>query len=42
MTPIIDIYAVTVADFIGIAILLVILVTRGWNLPVRRRIGVLP
>ena len=36
MTPIIDIYAVTVADFIGIAILLVILVTRGWNLPGRK------
>lgn len=36
MTPIIDIYAVTVADFIGIAILLVILVSRGWNLPGRK------
>ena len=36
MTPIIDIYAVTVADFIGIAILLVILVSRGWSLPGRK------
>lgn len=36
MTPAIDIYAVTVADFIGIAILLVILVSRGWNLPGRK------
>ena len=36
MTPIINIYAVTVADFIGIAILLVILVSRGWNLPGRK------
>ena len=36
MTPIIDIYAVTVADFIGVAILLVILVSRGWNLPGRK------
>ncbi len=36
MTPIIDIYAVTVADFLGIAILLVILVSRGWNLPGRK------
>ena len=36
MTPIIDIYAVSVADFIGIAILLVILVSRGWNLPGRK------
>ena len=36
MIPIIDIYAVTVADFIGIAILLVILVSRGWNLPGRK------
>ena len=36
MTPIIDIYAVTVADFLGVAILLVILVSRGWNLPGRK------
>ena len=36
MIPIIDIYAVTVADFIGIAILLVILVSRGWSLPGRK------
>ena len=36
MTPIINIYAVTVADFIGIAILLVILVSRGWSLPGRK------
>ena len=36
MTPAINIYAVTVADFIGIAILLVILVSRGWNLPGRK------
>ena len=36
MTPIINLYAVTVADFIGIAILLIVLVTRGWNLPGRK------
>lgn len=36
MTPAINIYAVTVADFIGIAILLAILVSRGWNLPGRK------
>lgn len=42
MTPIIDIYAVTVADFIGIAILLVILVTRGWNLPGRKEESNIP
>lgn len=36
MTPIINIYAVMVADFIGIAILLVILVSRGWSLPGRK------
>lgn len=36
MTPIIDIYAVTVADFLGVAILLVILVSRGWSLPGRK------
>ena len=36
MIPIINIYAVSVADFIGVAILLVILVSRGWNLPGRK------
>ena len=35
-TPVINLHAVLVADFIGIAILLVILVTRGWNLPGRK------
>ena len=35
-TPVINLYAILVADFIGIAILLVILVTRGWNLPGRK------
>lgn len=32
-TPVINLYAVLVADIIGLAILLTILVTRGWNLP---------
>lgn len=36
MVPIINLYSVTVADFIGLAILLVILVSRGWNLPGRK------
>ena len=36
MTPIIDIYAVTVADFVGIAILMVILLSKGWSLPGRK------
>jgi hypothetical protein len=36
MVPIINIYSVIVADFIGIAILLTLLVTRGWNLPGRK------
>ena len=35
-TPVINLHAILVADFIGIAILLVILVTRGWNLPGRK------
>ena len=35
-TPVINLHAVLVADFIGIAILLIILVTRGWNLPGRK------
>ena len=36
MAPIINIYSVIVAYFIGIAILLTLLVTRGWNLPGRK------
>jgi len=36
MAPIIDVYSVLVADFISVAILLTILVTRGWNLPGRK------
>ena len=36
MVPVINIYSVIVADFIGIAILLTLLVTRGWNLPGRK------
>lgn len=35
-TPVINLHAILVADFIGIAILMVILVTRGWNLPGRK------
>lgn len=35
-TPVINLYAVLVADFIGLAILLTILATKGWNLPGRR------
>ena len=35
-TPVINLYAVLVADIIGVAILMVILVTRGWNLPGRK------
>ena len=36
LTPVINLYAVLIADFLGVAILLVILVTRGWNLPGRK------
>ena len=36
MVPIIDVYSVFVADFISVAILLIILVTRGWSLPGRK------
>ena len=36
MVPVINIYSVIVADFIGLAILLTLLVTRGWNLPGRK------
>lgn len=35
-TPVINLYAIIVADFIGMAILLMILATRGWNLPGRK------
>lgn len=36
MTPVINLYAVVVADFIGLSILLLILATKGWNLPGRK------
>ena len=36
LTPVINLHAVLVADFIGIAVLMVILVTRGWNIPGRK------
>ena len=36
MTPVINLYAVIVADFIGLSILLLILATKGWNLPGRK------
>lgn len=36
LTPVINLHAVLIADFLGIAILLIILVTRGWNLPGRK------
>ena len=37
MTPILNLYSIYVADFIGVAIILVILVTRGWSLPGRKQ-----
>ena len=36
MTPVINLYAVVVADFIGLSIFLLILATKGWNLPGRK------
>ena len=36
MASIINVYSVLVADFISVAILLIILVTRGWSLPGRK------
>ena len=36
MTPVINLYAVFVGDGLGVAILLLILVTRGWNIPGRK------
>ena len=36
MTPVINLYSVFVGDGLGVAILLLILVTRGWNIPGRK------